>query len=273
MSVLAGLVGREIGGSRSPRIHEREAAALGLPMIYRLIDLDQRPERLVDVLDAAALFGFAGLNITHPFKQDVIPLLASLSDDARRIGAVNTVVRVGRDWVGHNTDGEGFGDGLMRALPGADLSNVVQFGAGGAGAATADALLARGAAALTLVDPEPARAQALADRLGNSFPAARILVSGSSDVVSDASGVVNASPIGMDGHAGIPFPVELLRPQHWVADIVYFPRETELLRAARAIGCPTVDGTRMVVLQAARAFELFTGLEADRERMLAEFEK
>ncbi|ATY34391.1 shikimate dehydrogenase [Sphingomonas psychrotolerans] len=272
-SVLTGLVGCEIGASRSPQIHEREADAQGIRLVYKLFDLTDTPDRLADILDAAALLGFAGLNVTHPFKQQVLPLLDALSEDARRIGAVNTVVREGGRWVGHNTDGIGFGDSLKRGLPAAELTKVVQFGAGGAGSATADALLALGARELVLVERDLARGETLAERLRQSFPNAVISAVETLERLDDASGVVNASPIGMYGHEGTPFDPRLLRGHHWVADVVYFPRDTELLRIARATGCPIVDGSGMVVLQAARAFELFTGRQADRARMLTEFER
>jgi len=272
-SLLSGLVGSEIAASRSPEIHEREADAQGVRLIYKLFDLADRPERLPDVLDAAALLGFAGLNVTHPFKQRVMALLDEVSEDARRIGAANTIVRRDGRWIGYNTDAIGFGDGLRQALPDGDLTRIVQFGAGGAGSATADSLLAMGAGELVLVEQDIARAEALAERLRASFPQARVTPVGTLDRLDDASGIVNASPVGMYGHEGTPFDPQLLQARHWVADIVYFPRETALLKAARATGCRTVDGSRMVVLQAARAFELFTGLTADRARMLKEFER
>lgn len=272
-SVLSGLVGCEIAASRSPQIHQREADAQGIRLIYKLFDLAGQPERLKDILDAAALLGFAGLNVTHPFKQRILPLLDEVSDDAGRIGAVNTIVRRDGRWVGYNTDAVGFGDGLRQALPDGDLSRVVQFGAGGAGSATADALLAMGVGELVLVEQDMAKAEALADRLRASFPNARVKPVNAIAALDEASGIVNASPVGMYGHEGTPFDPALLRPRQWVADIVYFPRDTQLLRAARAAGCRTVDGSGMVVLQAARAFELFTGLTADRARMSKEFER
>jgi shikimate dehydrogenase len=133
--------------------------------------------------------------------------------------------------------------------------------------------LALGTRNLILVERDLARGETLAARLRISFPHAAISAVEALDRLDAATGVVNASPIGMYGHEGTPFDTRLLRAHHWVADVVYFPRETELLRAARATGCPTVDGSGMVVLQAARAFELFTGRQADRARMLTEFER
>jgi shikimate dehydrogenase len=270
-AVLAGLIGAGIQASRSPALHEREGAEQGLRLIYRLIDLDRLGlgvESLGDLLTAAERMGFQGLNITFPAKQAVIPLLHELSEDARALGAVNTVVlRDGRR-IGHNTDCSGFAEGFRRGLPGVKRDRVVQLGAGGAGSAVAQALLAEGVGELVVTDTDPSRAAALAAR----FPAGRVRVS--ADLAADvaaADGIVNCTPVGMAKLPGTPLPVALLRPALWVAEIVYFPLETELLRAARAIGCRTLDGGGMAVFQAVGAFRLFTGREPDAARMLAHF--
>lgn len=269
--LLSGLVGTEIAASRSPSIHEREAQAHGLRLTYALFDLASSPDRLADVIRSASELGFAGLNVTHPFKQRVIPLLDGLNEEASTIGAVNTVAFGPDGAIGYNTDCSGFADGLRRRLPNADLSSVLQLGAGGAGSATAYAILAAGAERLVIVDSESNRARALAEHLASIFSNQRIICCRSADDAVEATGIVNATPVGMHGHPGTPIDIALLKPSHWVADVVYFPRETELLRAAQAIGCKTVDGSAMVVFQAARAFEIFTGLKADRERMLTAF--
>lgn len=273
LGFLAGLVGSGIGPSRSPWLHEREADAQGIRLIYSLYDLagsDGADLSLSALLDAAKRTRFAGLNITHPYKQLVIPLLDELSESALRIGAVNTVVfRDGRA-EGHNTDYLGFAEGLRRGLPGVDFHSVVQFGAGGAGAATAHALLGHGAGLLQIFDVDTARAEALVSKLESSFGADRAkIVLDVGKAVEAADGIVNATPVGMVGHPGIALPIEKLNSAQWVADIVYFPLETELLARARELGCRTLDGVTMVVFQAAAAFDLFTGLTADRERMLA----
>jgi shikimate dehydrogenase len=270
-----GLIGAGIQASRSPALHEREGAEQGLRLIYKLIDLDQlclAADALGDLLTAAERMGFAGLNITYPCKQAVIPLLHDLSDDARALGAVNTVVlRDGRR-VGHNTDCSGFAEGFRRGLPDARRARVVQLGAGGAGAAVAHALLAEGVGQLTITDTEAARATALAESLRTRFgPGRAVAGTDLPAAVAAADGVVNCTPVGMAKLPGTPLPVALLRPEIWVADVVYVPLETELLRAARAIGCRTLDGGGMAVFQAAGAFRLFTGLAPDAERMLRHF--
>lgn len=274
---LAGLIGTGIQASRSPALHEREGAAQGLRYLYRIIDLDrvaEGPAALPRVLDMAEAMGFGGLNITHPCKQAVLPLLDEVSEDARALGAVNTVVlRDGRR-IGHNTDHSGFAEGFRRGLPGAAMGSVVQIGAGGAGAAVAHAALRLGAARLTLVDAEPGRAEALAEGLNAHFGPGRARAGLSAEAaMRGADGLINATPMGMAKYPGLPLPAELLRPDLWVAEVVYVPLETELLRVARALGCRTVDGGGMAVFQAVGAFRLFTGLEPDAERMLRHFRR
>ncbi len=273
--VLVGLIGAGIQASRSPALHEREGARQGLRLIYRLIDLEVLrlgPEALEELLTAAERMGFAGVNITYPCKLAVIPLLHDLSDDARALGAVNTVVlRDGRR-IGHNTDCSGFAEGFRRGLPDAPLARVVQLGAGGAGAAVAHALLSEGVRQLTVMDSEAPRAAVLAEDLCARFGAGRaVACTNPAEALATADGLVNCTPVGMAKFPGTPLPVALLRPGLWVAEIVYFPLETELLRAARALGCRTLDGGGMAVFQAVGAFRLFTGIEPDAERMLLHF--
>ncbi|MGK9065037.1 shikimate dehydrogenase [Stutzerimonas chloritidismutans] len=274
-SVLAGLIGAGIQASRTPALHEHEGDAQGIRYLYRLIDLDKLgldTSALPDLLTAAERMGFTGLNITFPAKQAVIPLLDELSDEARGIGAVNTVVLKDGKRVGHNTDALGFGEGLRRGLPDVAREHVVQMGAGGAGAAVAHALLVEGVQRLSLFDVEPARAQGLVDNLNATFGPGRAEVGlDLAGAMADADGLVNTTPVGMAKLPGTPLPVELLNARHWVAEIIYFPLETELLRHARSLGCRTLDGGTMAIFQAVKAFELFTGVEANAERMQADF--
>lgn len=274
-SLLCGLIGGGIQRSLSPALHEEEALHHGIRLHYQLIDLDaagRGPEALAGLIDAARVMGFAGLNITYPCKQAVIPLLDALSDEARSIGAVNTVVREGQRLVGHNTDGSGWGWGFARALPDADLSAVVLLGAGGAGSACADAVLRLGAERLIVVDRDGARAASLAGRLNARFSGERVRTSADAgSALSSATGLIHATPMGMDATPGMPVPEAALRAALWVSEVVYVPLDTPLLQAARRIGCKTMDGGHMNVGQAAGAFRLFTGLDADATRMDAHF--
>ena len=273
--VLIGLIGTGIQASRSPALHMQEGAAQGLSYIYKLIDLTELrlgAEALPDLLTAAERLGFDGLNITHPCKQAVIPYLTELSPDAQALGAVNTVVLRDGKRIGHNTDWFGFAEGFRRGMPDARLDRVVQFGAGGAGAAVAHAALTLGVARLTIIDVDPARAASVADGLSQRFGAGRAIVGTDRDAaVAAADGIINATPLGMDAHPGMALPASLLRPDLWVAEVVYFPLETELLRTARTLGCRTVDGGGMAVFQAVEAFRLFSGVTPDAERMRRHF--
>ncbi|HSC17263.1 MAG TPA: shikimate dehydrogenase [Gammaproteobacteria bacterium] len=274
-SVRTGLIGRQIGASRSPWLHEREAQAQGLALSYTLFDfaaLGMDESHLAAQLAAAEKAGYAGVNITYPYKQAVIELLDELSPEAARIGAVNTVkFSVGKR-VGHNTDVVGFAESMRTGLPNASLERVLQLGAGGGGAATAQALLELGVRSLFVSDQHVDRATTLARRLQDGSNARRVVaIDDPLSVIETVDGIVNATPMGMVANPRAPIDTSRLSSRQWVADIVYFPIETELLRAARARGCATLDGSRMAVYQAASAFEIFTGRKADRARMLASF--
>ncbi|MDX8528427.1 shikimate dehydrogenase [Mesorhizobium sp. MSK_1335] len=273
--MLVGLVGRGIQLSRTPAMHQAEGSARGIAYIYRLLDADRMgkgPPRLDDILAFAGHFGFDGLNVTFPYKQEIIPLLDELSEAAEAVGSVNTVVLRGGRRIGHNTDLWGFMESFRRGMAGAPRDSVLLLGAGGAGAAVAHALLELGVSHLHVGDIAQVRAATLARRLSSRFGSDRAsVVSDVAAAMMQADGIVNATPVGMAKLPGIPLDPALLRPECWVADIVYFPLETELLAAARQRGCRTLDGEGMAVHQAARAFELFTGIAPDVDRMRAAF--
>lgn len=272
--LLVGLIGAGIQRSLSPALHEEEARRHGLRLHYQLIDLDLTPgslQQLPALLAAARTMGFAGLNVTYPCKQAVVPLLDRLSPEAQAMGAVNTVVLRDGRLVGHNTDGAGWAWGFRRALPGADLGCVVLLGAGGAGSAIAHEALRLGAAQLRLVDSDRARAEALAAALNARCPGRVSVFADTALALEAATGLIHATPTGMAKLPGLPLDAALLRPSLWVSEVVYVPIETGLLAAARAAGCPTVDGGSMAVGQAIGAFELFTGMQADAARMERHF--
>ncbi len=272
--VLVGLIGAGIQRSLTPAMHEAEAAALGLRLHYQLIDLDQHganPKDLGMLVAAAQRMGFAGLNITYPCKQAVIPFLDELSEEAAAMGAVNTVVFDHGKAVGHNTDASGWRWGFERALPEADLARVVLLGAGGAGSAIAHAVLRMGAQQLCVVDSDAPRAAELVARLLALYAGKRVTAVDAAAALQGATGLIHATPTGMVKLPGLPLPASLLRPSLWVSEIVYFPIETALLRTARALGCAVADGGGMAVGQAVGAFERFTGLPADAARMRAHF--
>ena len=276
-SWLVGLIGEGITASLTPPMHEREAQERGMLYLYRPVDLTVNglpPVAIGDLLRYGRDLGFNAFNVTHPCKQLVLEHLDEVSDDAARLGAVNTVlIRDGR-FVGHNTDHSGFGSALAEGLPGASLEHVVQLGAGGAGAAVAYALLKAGASRLTLVELDAARAAERATALTALFPESRVTAGTPADlpkVLAEADGFVQATPIGMHSHPGLPVDPALINPQTWVADVIYRPVRTALVAAAEAKGCRVLDGGHMAVGQAVDAFELITGIRPDAARMRAHF--
>jgi quinate/shikimate dehydrogenase (NAD+) len=275
-AVVVGLIGAGIQRSRTPAMHEREAAALGIRLIYKLIDLSVLalpPEALGDLMAWAERAGFAGLNITYPCKQAAVEFVDTRTDDGQAIGAINTVVFKDGTRLGHNTDCSGFAESFRREGAGFSKGRAVLLGAGGAGSAVAHALLLADVGSLAIHDLDAARAEALADRLCRGFGASRATaVSDVAAAVAAADGLVNATPVGADTHPGIPIDPALLRPEMWVVDVNYFAAETELLAAARTLGCRTIAGKGMAIFQAAHAFELFTGRKPDAARMERHFE-
>ncbi len=270
---LVGLVGRGIGSSRSPTMHEREGARMGIGYGYVLIDFDRLGLSDADlgaVIAEAQALGFAGLNVTHPFKQAVIAHLDDLAPEAAAIGAVNTILLDERR-VGYNTDSWGFAESFRETLGDVAVKSVVQFGAGGAGAAVAHALLSGRVEHLEIHDIAGDRAAALAQRLIERHGSRVTATDSLRDALAVADGVINTTPIGMEKYPGLPFPRELLQPRHWVGDVIYFPADTELLQVARSLGCRTMAGTGMAVYQAVKAFELFTGIAPDRAAMVDHF--
>jgi shikimate dehydrogenase len=273
---LVGLIGANIGGSLSPALHEDAFAAAGMVGHYHLMDIASLPGRgLKDLLAAARTAGFAGVNVTYPFKEAVIPLLDEVSPEAMEIGAVNTVVIDEKTrTTGHNTDRSGFRCAFLEAL-GADCVRdkpVLLLGAGGAGRAVAFALMDMGAALLRIHDPDAARAGGLCADLAARFGANRCTLAGEpAAAVASIAGIVNATPVGMLGHPGMPMTVEPIQPHHFVADVIYTPLNTPFVLAARLKGCRTMNGSGMCVHQAAEAFRHFTGRAPDVARMKRTF--
>jgi shikimate dehydrogenase len=273
---LFGLVGTNIMKSLSPAMHEDALTALGMTGHYHLIDLDQLPGRKLEaVIAGLRATGFTGFNVTFPFKQTVMPLLDEISVDAQQIGAVNTVtISEHGHLCGYNTDRIGFLRGLEEHLGRAAVQDmtVLLVGAGGAGRAVAFALMDLGASEVAIYDTDRSKVVALIADLMQHFGAARCRMA--DDLVRAAKvarGIVNATPIGMIGFAGLPVPAEAVQAHHWVADVVYTPLKTELIETAIRRGARTATADGMSVHQAAAAFQLFTGHVPDIARMRATF--
>jgi shikimate dehydrogenase len=276
-SYLVGLIGDAIGPSLSPLMHEHMADELGLRYLYRLIDigvLGRAPESAGELARNAVDYGFTGLNVTFPCKQLVMPALDEIDEDASRIGAVNTIVIQDGRLIGHNTDWTGFRGAVQSELEGVRMDSVVQLGTGGAGAATAYALLKLGVHYLQLSDVDAARLGERVQTLRELFPNADITGLSPDEVpqaLAAADGLVNATPIGMHGRGGAPVDTAALEPRHWVADVIYRPVRTRLIDEAARLGCRVMGGGAMAVGQAIDSFELFTGIRPERADVTAFF--
>ena len=268
---LLGLIGAGIQASRAPALHEAAGAAAGRQVFYHLIDAEVLGFSAADLprlLDAVRWAGFAGVNVTHPFKEAMLPLLDEVDPTAARIGAVNTVTCRDRHLCGHNTDMAGFVVAWRESLqrpPG----TVVLLGAGGAGRAIGHALAELGARRLIVHDISPGRAEAVAKALCAHLPAEACASDALAAAVAGADGIVNASPVGMHGHPGTPLPAAWLRAGMWLADAVYTPIETPLILAAREAGLAAMTGDGLCVHQAAAAFRLFLDADPDTDVMRA----
>jgi 3-dehydroquinate dehydratase / shikimate dehydrogenase len=244
-AALYGVVGRPVVHSRSPVMHNAGFAALGLNAVY--VPLEARD--VEDFVRFARQSGLRGASITTPFKVSLLPFVDQIDPLARRVGAINTlIVREGK-WIGANTDVDGFLAPLAGRLP-LRRTRATIVGAGGAARAVAVALTDRGAA-VTISARRPEAAQSLAHEVQGSA-AAYPPPGGSWDLL------VNATTVGSEAVPGNPMdgaPVD----GKVVFDLVYAPVETELLRIARAAGCQTIGGIDMLIAQAERQFELWTG--------------
>ncbi|WP_063686339.1 shikimate dehydrogenase [Bradyrhizobium stylosanthis] len=269
--LLTGLIGAPIAHSASPAMHERAAEALGLRGHYQLIEVAGADAAgLAMMLEGVRRLGFAGTNVTFPYKEAVVPLLDELAPTAATMAAVNTVVVKNGRLIGHNTDTTGFARAVTPLL--APSGNAVAvIGTGGVGKAIAFALASLKVADLRIFDSEPARAEKLAALLA-PHGGARVARS-VEDALDGATGLVNGTPVGMLPNRDTPVPASLLRENLWVADAVYSPLITPLLAAARAKGARIMTGRELAIYQAADAFELFTGLAPSTEVMGQAFDE
>lgn len=262
--ILIGLIGRNIQGSLSPALFADAFAAAGIDGFYHLLDADRLPERrLPELLRAIKAAGFAGANITYPFKQEILPLLDAIDPEAAQVGAINTVkIAPDGSTTGYNFDRHGWRNSFVETL-GPDSARgktVVLIGAGGAGRAVAFALMDLGVGTLLLHDLDLERAKALAADVAKYYGAARCRLAGDLERdIAAANGIVNATQTGMSGFPGNPVPAAAIKPTHWAADVIYTPAETEFLKAAARKGARTLNGSGMVVHQATAAFRCLTG--------------
>ncbi len=273
---LVGLIGANIQRSLSPALFDDFCAASGCRGHYHLMDVERLAGRgLAELLAAARTAGFAGVNVTYPFKEKVLALLDEVSAEARQIGAVNTVT-IGRDGAtaGYNTDRIGFRRNFEERLGRGSVAGqtAILVGAGGAGRAVAFALFDLGLKTLLVSDRSEAQAAGLVSALAAHHGAQCCRIEHDpASALAGAAGLVNATPVGMTGLPGMPVSAGSVEARHWVADVIYSPLETELVKAAAARGARVMGGAGMCVHQAVEAFRLFTGLTPDVARLHAAF--
>jgi shikimate dehydrogenase len=270
--LLTGLIGAPIAHSASPAMHEEAAEALGLRCHYQLIEVAGADRAgLRAMLEGVRRLGFAGVNVTFPYKEAVVELLDGLSSGAAAMQAVNTVVvRDGR-LIGHNTDCTGFARAAAGLVADSGHGPVAVIGAGGVGKAIAFALASLGLSEVRIFDTERAKADTLARLLQGHKG---IVVADSVEAaLKGAVGLVNGTPVGMLPNRGIPVAETLLHAELWIADAVYSPLFTPLLLAAKARGARIMTGRELAICQAADAFELFSGLAPSADVMGDAFDR
>lgn len=271
---LAGVIGWPIAHSRSPRLHGFWLERYGIDGAY--LPFAVKPENLAAALAALPALGLRGINVTLPHKESVLGLCARVSDAARRIGAVNTIV-LGEDGAleGSNTDAFGFLAHLTASQPGfrADSGPAVLLGAGGAARAIAVALLDAGVPELRLINRSRGRAEALAGALATAPGRGVTLVDWSerAEALAGAALLVNSTSLGMTGQPALELELAALPRSAVVDDIVYVPLETPLLAAARARGNVVVDGLGMLLHQARPGFAAWFGREPEVDQALRDF--
>jgi shikimate dehydrogenase len=256
-------IGQPVAGNPTQYMMEKAFVAAGLD--WRYLTLEVSPEKLADAVCGLRALGFKGANFTIPHKVSVIPLLDELSPAAELMGAVNCVNRVGDKLVGENTDGKGFVQSL-REFGELTGKQVVILGAGGAARAIAVELGLSGVGEITIVNRSAIRGEELAALLRDrvKVSAQFVLWEGDYAIPAEADIVINATSIGLgDAAARVPIDVETLRPELIVADVIFNPPQTWLLRTAADHGCRTLDGLGMLVNQAVIGFRIWTGIEPD----------
>ena len=266
---LLAVIGAPIGHSLSPIIQNAALHAAGLDYVYAALPV--RADALSSAVRGLCNAGIAGFNVTIPFKTEIIPLLDALSEDARRIQAVNTVVIEDGRMVGHNTDVVGFLAGFAERGIALTGKKAVLIGAGGAARAALWGLLRSGISSVVIGVRNASKGAALAADFAADGDVRAVSFDDSAWIAacSDADLVVQTTPLGMTPHTEEMPPVDaaVINPSAVVYDLIYTPAETRFLREARARGCETINGETMLVAQGAEAFSLWTGVRPDMELM------
>ena len=262
-----GLIGKGISRSQSARLHVLLGRMCGMDVSYDYLDSDQiEGFDLIKQLTTCSEKGYAGVNVTHPYKTSARKLITPRKRLPAALGAVNTVVFREDGWRGDNTDFVGFMRGYKKQFGDAKPGTVLQLGAGGVGLATAFGLRGLGADKILVHDKDITRGEELVATLTAADAQAEFVSAENlSDAVRSADGLINCTPIGMNQYPGCPFDVDLLGGQKWAFDAVYTPVETAFLRTATKSGIEVMTGFELFFFQGIEAFEVFSGAEIDAD--------
>lgn len=262
--IRLGLIGDNIERSKSPSLHRLAGRLCGLDVSYDLLVPSELGITFDEIFARCQGEGFRGLNITYPYKELAFSRLAVVDPKVAAVGSCNTALFEDGSAVGWNTDYTGFVKAFRSAFPRAQPGVVAMAGAGGVGRAIALALAELGADALRLVDADVQRAETLASSLRANGLTMHVIVCASvADAVVGCDGLVNATPLGMDGIAGTAISSTLMAGRRWAFDAVYTPVETQFLSEARLAGLETLSGYELFFHQGIDAFHRFTGHEVD----------
>lgn len=266
--LLLGLIGDAIAQSRSPALHVAAGRQAGLHVRYDRLVPGQLGQNFETVLAGAQAAGYRGVNITYPYKERVLPLVRLSDPVLESIGAVNTVTFDAAGPQGHNTDYTGFKAAYRNAFGATSPGSVYLLGTGGVGRAIAFGLADLGAEELILMDMDPGKAAALAHDLKTAFPDLRIATE--CEDTQPLDGLINCTPVGMDGKPGNPMPAWAIGAASWAFDAVYTPKDTEFLTEAAARGLTTLSGWELFFYQGLHAWTIFSGHRADAARLRSE---
>lgn len=274
-ATVVGIIGRPVAHSLSPLMHNRAFSHLGFDWAY--VPFEVADDELGPAVLGLKALSVRGVNVTIPHKTAVLPFVDALTPAAAAVGAVNTIINRSGRLVGDNTDGIGF----VRSLTAeADFdptgARVLVLGAGGAARAIAVELARAGAAHIGIANRTAARARAVAEAVvqqGADAVPLDLDPGGIAPEMRAADLLVQTTPLGLDRDTSLPVDAELLQPPLLVADVVYTPLETPLLRAARERGCKILPGWGMLLYQGVASFERWTDaaapVEVMREALLA----
>ncbi|ABR47287.1 shikimate 5-dehydrogenase [Alkaliphilus metalliredigens QYMF] len=261
---LVGLLGYPVRHSLSPLMHNMAFQHLGLDYVYLVFEVKE--DNLKEAVDAMKTLDVAGFNVTMPNKQKIIPLLDEISEEARLIGSVNTVVNKNGHLKGYNTDGKGYVMGLADEGISPEGKTIVIAGAGGASKSVAIQLALEGAKEITILNRTVEAAEEICNIINKNIPTCKTSATGYEDnelkqQLKEADLFINCTNLGMGSHEekSIISSTDILHPDLIVSDVVYAPPKTKLLHMAEEVGCKTINGLGMIIGQGALAFKLWTG--------------